>query len=74
MSEQRSGIYLVGRSELKKERKEARRRIMEAAAIGAEIDSTDLARLRGLTVREREDSILSDAWVLIALVMLAAGF
>jgi uncharacterized protein (DUF58 family) len=74
MSEQRSGIYLVGRSELKKERKEARRRIMEAAAIGADIDSTDLARVRGLTVREREDSILSDAWVLIALVMLAAGF
>lgn len=67
------GIHLVDRQELKQERQEARRRILQAAAIGAEIDSTDLALLRGLTVREREDSILSDAWALIALIILLVG-
>ncbi len=68
------GIHLVDRSELKQERKEARQRIMQAAAIGAEIDSADLALMRGLTVREREDSILSDAWLFIALLFLVIGY
>lgn len=66
-------FHLVDRKELKKERQEARRRIMQAAALGAEIDGADLAMLRGLNVREREDSILSDAWVFIALLILAIG-
>lgn len=64
---------LVDREELKKERQDARRRIMQAAALGADIDSVDLALSRGLTVREREDSILSDAWVFIALLILVVG-
>lgn len=67
------GVRLVDRKELKKERRDARRRIMQAAAMGEEIDSADLALVRGLTVREREDSILSDAWVFIALLILVIG-
>ena len=66
-------FQLVDRKDLKRERQEARRRIMEAAVLGNEIDSADLALLRGFTVREREDSILSDAWVLVALIIFVIG-
>ena len=69
----RSEFRLVNRKDVNKERKEARRRIMQAAALGVDIDTVDLAKVRGLNVREREDSILSDAWVPIALLILIVG-
>ena len=73
MSQHNYEFHLVDREDLKEERQEARRRIMQAAALGNDVDSADLALLRGLTVREREDSILSDAWVLVALIILIIG-
>lgn len=73
MTQHSTDFHLVDRDDLKKARQEARRRIMQAAALGEKIDSADLATLRGLTIREREDSILSDAWVIIALIILVIG-
>jgi uncharacterized repeat protein (TIGR01451 family) len=73
MTQQSYDFHLVNRQDLKRERQEARRRIMEAAVLGQEIDSADLALLRGLAVRDREDSILSDAWVLVALIIFVIG-
>jgi uncharacterized repeat protein (TIGR01451 family) len=73
MAQQSYDFHLVDRKDLKRERQEARRRIMEAAVLGHEIDSADLALLRGLSVRDREDSILSDAWVLVAIIIFVIG-
>ena len=73
MSIQPGDFILVERENLRRERQEARKRVMQAALLGAEIDVADLARMRGLAVRESEDSILSDAWIALALLILIAG-
>ena len=64
MSQPSSYYRLVDRRSSPKNGKEARQRILQAAATGAAVDSADLATARGLTVREREDSILSDSWII----------
>ena len=66
-------VRLVTRRDTREKRREARRRILQATALGTPVDSADIAAMRGLTIREREDSILSDAWILIALIILFIG-
>ncbi len=73
MSRQSLDFHLIEREDLQKERQEARRRVMQAAFLGAEIDIADLAKMRGLAIRESEDSILSDAWIVLALIILIIG-
>lgn len=53
--------------------KKARRNLMLAAATGQEVDTALYAKARGLVVRERENSIFSDAWLPLALLYLLIG-
>ncbi|MFO7682329.1 MAG: DUF58 domain-containing protein [Chloroflexota bacterium] len=53
--------------------KKARRNLMLAAATGKTLDTADYARARGLVVRERENSIFSDAWLPLTLLYLLIG-
>ena len=68
-----SDIYLTERSDPGRDRREARERVLRAALRGEEIDPADMARSRGLVLREREDSIFSDAWIIVAFIILALG-
>jgi uncharacterized protein (DUF58 family) len=74
MSYNTSDLYLVERQDLKQQQREARRRVLQAALLGEAIDATDLAMTRGMAVREREDSIFSDAWIILAVLILIVGF
>jgi uncharacterized protein (DUF58 family) len=73
MTQNNLGFHLVERKDLKKERQEARQRILQAMVLGKGVASADLALQRGLTIRERKDSILSDAWILLAFILLVLG-
>jgi len=74
MSLNASDFYLTERRNPGRERKEARQRLLRAALMGEELDMADVARSRGLVLRNREDSIFSDAWIMLALLTLFVGF
>lgn len=74
MSFSPADVYLIEREDLREERQDARRRVMQAAVTGADIDLADLAKMRGLTIREREDSIFNEAWIILAAIILILGF
>ena len=74
MTYQSYDFQLVKRGDLRREREDARRRIVQAAFTGEDIAPGDIAKLRGLRIREHEDSILSDAWIFLALAILVIGF
>ena len=65
---------LAVRENKSQERRIARQRMLEATWAGQHIDLADLARLRGAVVRERNDSIFSDAWIFVSLVALIVGY
>lgn len=67
-------IELTVRQSQEDERREARRRLLQAALSGKQVDMGEVARARGAVLREREDSIFSDAWIFISLLLLGAGF
>ena len=67
-------LNLVIREDKAAEQREARQRMLEAAWAGEKLDVTDMARLRGALIREDRDSIFSDAWIFVSLVILIAGF
>lgn len=70
-------MRLVRRSDMRAEQQNARRELLQTAMRGESADMADLARARGMVIRERENSIFSDAWiplaVLFLLIALAAG-
>lgn len=53
--------------------RKARRRLLNAAISGKEYDEADIAKARGLVFKERENSVFSDAWPLLALVFIVIG-
>lgn len=55
-------------------KRKARRRLLNAAITGKDFDTADFAKARGLVFKERENSIFSDVWLLLALVFLFIGF
>ncbi len=67
-------IHLIVRENTRESRKQARQNIMRAAVAGQGIDMNDVARARGLVLRERENSIFSDAWVPLAVLFIIIGF
>lgn len=73
MSFNAADVFLAERQDLRQERREARQRIWRAAVRGEDVDLDDIARARGLTLHEREDSIFTDAWILLAFIILAIG-
>ncbi|VAW39339.1 hypothetical protein MNBD_CHLOROFLEXI01-2290, partial [hydrothermal vent metagenome] len=73
MTENIQEIHLVVRENQKEAQKKARQNIMRAAATGGTMDMADVATARGLVLRERENSIFSDAWIPLALLFLIIG-
>ncbi|MDX1413850.1 MAG: DUF58 domain-containing protein [Candidatus Promineifilaceae bacterium] len=67
-------IYLAERGDPRRDRNEARKRVIRAALRGEEYDIADVARARGLVLRQRENSIFSDSWITLALLILTAGY
>lgn len=73
MSFNASDVYLAEREYFRQDRRDARQRVWRAAVRGEEVDLGDIAQARGLSLRQREDSIFSDAWILMAIIILAIG-
>ncbi len=67
-------IHVYVKESQAKERREARARVFEAIRKGTVPGMEDVARARGLVVRERENSIFSDAWLPLAVLILIAAF
>ena len=66
-------IHLVIRQNQRQARSEARRNLMVAAMSGKGVNMADVAQARGLVLRERENSIFSDAWIPLAVLFVVIG-
>lgn len=66
-------VQLTKRENIRQKRKEARKRALQSAALGRPISDDDVTQSRGLILRERENSIFSEAWVSLALIFLIIG-
>ena len=67
-------IELIIRQEEREERKQARENILAAAMTGRPIDMADVAAARGFVIRERQNSIFTDAWVPLSIIYLIIAF
>lgn len=68
-----SDLELVARDNRREAAKYARQSLMVGALTGRELDMADVARARGLVLRERENSIFSDVWVPLAVLFIIIG-
>src|SRR5690606_29319297 len=66
-------LVVLGRDEKARRRKAARARINDKLRRGELPTFQEIVEARGLVVRERRDSIFSDAWVPLALLFLILG-
>ncbi len=66
-------LHLVSRENQREAMRRARQELMLAAVGGKVAGVGDAARARGLVVRERENSIFSDAWLPLALFFIVIG-
>jgi uncharacterized protein (DUF58 family) len=66
-------IHLVVRETQEEARKKARQNLAQAMVTG-KMNMADVAAARGLVLRERENSIFSDAWVPLAILFLIIAF
>jgi len=73
MPESLHDVQLVARDNQREALRRARQNLMLAAMSGKTPDIGDIARARGLVLRERENSIFSDAWVPLAGLFLIIG-
>ncbi len=74
MSQNIENIHLVIREKQRETELAARRNIINAALTGQGINVHDVAQARGMVIRERENSIFSDAWIPLAVIFLIIGF
>lgn len=73
MTERFHDLELVVKDTALESRKRARQRVMMAALTGQTPDMADIARARGMVLRERENSVFSDAWIPLALFFFIVG-
>lgn len=73
MPESIEDLQLVVRDTQQESRRRARQNLMLSAVSGQPTNMADVARARGLVLRERENSIFSDAWVPLAIAFLLIG-
>jgi hypothetical protein len=66
-------VHLVVRESQNDPRQQARENLARAMLTGR-VDMADVATARGLVLRERENSIFSDAWIPLAVLFLIIGF
>jgi uncharacterized protein (DUF58 family) len=74
MFERNAELIVIDRQEKAQERKDARARLRRKVRGGEMPTFEEVIAARGLVLRERRDSIFSDAWVPIAIVIVIAGF
>lgn len=67
-------VYVSDRHESTKGRRDARRRVMGELMRGRMPTFEEMASARGLVMRERQNSIFSDAWTPLALLFIIIGF
>lgn len=73
MPESIHDMQLVVRDNQREAARRARQNLMLAATTGNGMDMADVARARGLVLRERENSIFSEAWIPLAILFLIIG-
>lgn len=55
-------------------RRKLQRDLVNAALTGKAFEADDIAKARGLVIKERENSVFTDAWLPLALIFLLVGF
>ena len=73
MPESFHDLQLVVRENQRETAKRARQRLLVAAVSGKGYNAADVARARGLVLRERENSVFSDAWIPLAIAFVVIG-
>ncbi len=73
MSESFHDLELVAGDTRRETARRARQNLMLAAMSGGDINMADVAGARGLVLRERENSIFSDAWIPLAILFVLVG-
>jgi uncharacterized protein (DUF58 family) len=66
-------VYIFTKESEARQQREARARIFRAMMSGKPVPFEEMARARGLVVRERENSIFSDAWLPLAILFTGIG-
>jgi uncharacterized protein (DUF58 family) len=66
-------VYIFARESQVRERQKARTAMFAAMSQGRAVGVDEMARARGLVIRERENSIFSDAWLPLALIFIITG-
>lgn len=66
-------IDFIVKESRRKERRQARSYIVEALRDGRVPGMDDVAKARGLVIRQRHNSIFSDAWIPLAIIILITG-
>jgi uncharacterized protein (DUF58 family) len=74
MFERNVELIVIDRQEKEQRKKDARARLRQKLRGGELPTYEELIDARGLVLRERRDSIFSDAWIPIAFFILIAGF
>lgn len=73
MAESPHDLELVARDTKRETARRARQNLMLAALGNKDFDPGDLAKARGLVLRERENSIFSDVWIPLAILFVVVG-
>ncbi len=73
MAESFHDLELVAHDTQRETARRARQNLMLAAMSGKGVDMADVAQVRGLVIRERENSIFSDAWIPLACLFVIIG-
>jgi uncharacterized protein (DUF58 family) len=66
-------VYIFTKESEARQQREARNQVLKAMVSGKPIGFEEMVRARGLVVRERENSIFSDAWLPLAIVFTGIG-
>lgn len=73
MSEGFHDLELVAKENTRESARRSRQSLMLAAVRGQDVNMADVARARGLVLRERDNSVFSDAWIPLAILFLIIG-
>ena len=66
-------VYIFVKESRARERRKARAQLIQAIRQGRAPSMDEVAKARGLVVKEREDSIFSDAWIPLAVLFVLIG-
>ena len=73
MTENIASLELKSRRTEMEDRRRQQAALLRSAVTGDAYDLTTMAQMRGMVIEERENSIFSDAWIILALLILVVG-